>query len=133
MPGHKTIAFIAAALAVPAFAQERAVTPAELIERLTGKTAYFMGGGSLVGIERFHGDGTTTWLRADGSCTRGILTTPENQICFTYDDTPHITWCWYAFEQDGRIEVVASDDGSRQVITRITNAPVACSVYAPGV
>lgn len=106
----------------------------DFLNRVEGLTAWFTGAGGLAGIEHFHGDDTTTWIRADGSCSQGVITLRDEQVCFTYRDRPDDTYCWYPFVDGDDLSVVNADrPGSVQYITRTSRTRLSCEPDGAGV
>ena len=123
----------ACALTTGALAQDP-ITPQEFLLRLEGRTAWFSNDFGHVGVEHFHGDGTSTWLRADGTCSRGIITTPDTRVCFRYEDQPGIEWCWHTFDDDGTLTVLSADAFAEwQRIVRLSRSRLSCAPTGPGV
>ncbi|WP_316014112.1 hypothetical protein [Roseobacter sp. HKCCA0434] len=116
-------------------AAQTEVDPRDFISELEGRTAWFRSlDGALVGIERFEGDGSTLWLRSNGSCTRGRITYEDGALCFRYEDSPSELHCWRTFRDGERLVVVEATAGlSVQVIDRISNAPLDCAAPDAGV
>jgi len=118
---------------LPATAQQ-AITPQEFLDRMNGLTAWFSAQNFLVGIEHFNGDGTSLWMRADGTCSIGAITVNEGQVCFTYEDNPDQTYCWYPFVQGDTVTVESANvDGSVQTITRTSRSRLSCNAQGAGV
>lgn len=117
----------------PALAQED-ISPRDFLDRLAGQTAWFSTPGGLVGIEHFNGDGTTKWLRRDGSCTQGQITVQDAEICFTYEDSPDQTYCWVPRINGDVLSVRSTDPGQPvQVISRMSRTQLHCAVDGAGV
>ncbi|SOH95030.1 hypothetical protein SAMN06273572_10751 [Monaibacterium marinum] len=114
-------------------AQEN-ISPRDFLDLVTGQTAWFSAPSGLVGIEHFNGDGTTRWLRRDGSCTQGQITVQDAEICFTYEDSSDQTYCWVP-RLDGNELSVRSTDVSEavQIVSRISRTRLHCAVDGAGV
>ncbi len=114
-------------LAYPASAMEL-ITPERFLDKAAGRTLTFRmePSGQLVGVEQFISRVLTVWTRSDGTCTYGVVTIRDGQLCFVYDDDPDVSHCWYTFIDEGGLLVGMPSDMEVQRVTKITETPVGC-------
>ena len=86
--------------AAPAIA-ERAVSPEEFDDMVTGRTLHFDRYGEPFGSEQYFDDKRVIWAFEGGQCQRGIwFANAEGEICFVYDSDP-APQCWAFLEMPG--------------------------------
>jgi hypothetical protein len=86
-------------LAAPAWA-ERAVSPDEFEDMVTGQTLHFDRGGEAFGAEQYFEDKRVIWAFEGGECQRGIwFANPAGKICFVYESDP-TPQCWDFLEME---------------------------------
>jgi hypothetical protein len=121
--------------AAPALA-ERAVTPEEFEQMVTGKTFYFERFGEPFGAEQYFPDKRVIWAFEGGQCQRGIwFANARGDICFVYDDDP-APQCWHFLEMsDGAFHArVVGDAPSEDLVTSgIDTEPLDCPLPDLGV
>ncbi len=111
----------------PAVAMEL-IAPEQFLDKAAGRTLTFRmePSGQLVGVEQFLSRVLSVWTRADGTCTYGVITVRDGQLCFVYDDDPDVSHCWYTFIDDDGLLVGMPSDMEVQRVTKITETPVGC-------
>jgi hypothetical protein len=119
---------LALILAAPASAQERPMTPEDLLDRLVGGSAIFtLPGGAHVGTEFFPARDRSFWRDATGRCTNGALTIEGGHLCFRYEDRPEMQHCWAPFErEDGGLAYTHAGSGEVQHIEPVEGLPFDC-------
>ena len=115
-------------LTAPVLAQDRQMTADDFLNLVETYTVTFVSEdtGATVGVERFLSRDRTVWARADGSCTYGTVTARANKVCFLYEDTPSINWCWIPFEEAGEVYVQSTRSAHIQRLAHIGTQPIGC-------
>lgn len=124
------------ALALPAGAQERALSPDEFAAMVTGRTLRFDRDGARFGAEHYLDDRRVIWAFEGGACQRGIwFANPAGEICFVYEGEPG-TQCWTFLEMaDGSFHARPADaDGAGDLVNReVSDEPLDCPAPDIGV
>ncbi|MGL6211850.1 MAG: hypothetical protein ACRC14_18660 [Paracoccaceae bacterium] len=79
--------------ALPATAQETAMTAAEFEAYATGKTLTYARDGEVWGVEQYLPGRRVIWAFTDDECKDGTWYEDHEAICFLYQDEP-FPQCW---------------------------------------
>lgn len=120
--------FLAALLASPLAAAERAIAPGAFLDLVAGRTVTFVlpPGDVLVGVERFLDRKRSIWTRADGHCAAGAISVHGAKVCFRYDDRAQDPACWWPFEERGELFIRSTQTGEVQRATTFRKRPLPC-------
>ena len=115
------------ALALPAQAEDQAITP-ETFERLvTGHTLSYRRAGGEYGAEEYLENRRVRWSFLDGQCAEGFWYVEGPQICFIYDTIPD-PQCWQFYLRGGRLlaRYENNPQGTELIETRRRDGPLYC-------
>ena len=107
------------------------IPPETFLDEAVGRTLTFsmIGTGEIVGTEFFLSREQSVWEQADGTCTRGRITTPDGKICFLYDHQPERgPVCWWTFRYEGRlmVRIASFSDNEVQIVSEVSDTPFFC-------
>lgn len=106
-----TALFLAATLALPAFAADTPLTAQEFEAYATGKTLSYAQGGTVWGSEQYLPGRKVIWAFTEDDCQRGRWYEEDGKICFVYENEPD-SQCWRFFrEASGLRAVYIGGDG----------------------
>lgn len=126
------LAVAAALILAPLTAQAQTrITPEAFLSAVQGKTVMFHDypTGELVGIEEFLSPTLSVWRMVGRGCVYGQITTPNEQICFLYDDDADgIPVCWWPFLHEDRLMVRLATFANAEIqeVRSITEDGVNC-------
>jgi len=126
------LALILSLAALTPLAARADVAPldAKAFEALTlGRTFFYTRQGQPFGTEQYLPDHKVIWAFTGDDCLKGTWVAQGDAICFSYEDAPDQTQCWYFNQTDAGLEghFIGADPAEPPLIARQSSPePMGC-------